>query len=1105
MSLRYIFGPASSGKTHRCLTEIVSNMPSGKNLIYIVPEQYSLQSENDLAALNGKAVMRAQVLSFNRLAHYVFSEVGFSRKNDLDECAKNMLLRKIIFDLRGELEFFRNSVNKPGFIDNLGRLFTEFCKYGVTPESLGSAARENPETLRLKAADIAAVYGKYLEYIETDYLTPDTELDHLAGLTGKSKYLTGSLVWLDGFFGFTPQEYSVIAGLMPAAGGITAALTLRECAARFDVSADDPFYATKTTVNKLSALAAECGVPLGESVLLGGERAIKQFPGAAALEKNFFRVGGARETETPDGPANIKIYSAADPFAEINRAAGRIINLVRDEGYRFRDIAVITGGASGYGALLPGVFEEYGIPVFTDIKRDILSHRLVELIRAAVAVAAANWSYESVFRFLKSGMTAAPEDDIFELENYCVAYGIKGYKWKLAEWKPGGDAFDLTRINEIKRRVVNMLAPFADGVRPDTVMSVLEYSRRIYAMLDGVGAAGTLEKLADTAAAAGDRLEARKFSQVWKTVRGVFEKLVAMLGGEIIGVKEFARILDAGLSCADMGMLPPTKDQVIAGDIERSRLPVMRALFLLNVNEGILPAVNREGGILSEPDRARLMGSGLTLADSASDRLKQELSVYSLTAKPSEYLEISYARTSANGKAANPSGLIARIRRIFPEIKTDDGDEFVISAPSPVFGETGRMLRDIGRDGPEAVLYRDVYNYFNDSDAYRERLRRMAELADGGERGERLSPETLEKLYGDEIVTSVSRLEKYAACPFAYFMRYNLDARERKVYEVASVDLGSLLHEILEEITGLMLSKGMRFKDLDEELIGGMTAEAFENIKIRPEREIFFSNASNLHMTGRVLRVVKRSVWALAEHMRLGDFTELGSEITIRSGEPIARIELGGGGGKSFTLTGRVDRVDVLDFNGRAYIKIIDYKSGAKKFDIDDVYAGTQMQLALYLDYFMNDLKLYPDALPGGIYYFNLADPVINSEGFDFNSEDPYAGLNEKILSEFRMSGLTLADGDIVKKLDRNIKTSSLVLQNVGFGAGSANGFKKSSAVADEREFLELLNGVREKAEEMGRGMVSGYIAPRPYKKGPETACRYCEYGGVCGFEAREI
>jgi len=505
---------------------------------------------------------------------------------------------------------------------------------------------------------------------------------------------------------------------------------------------------------------------------------------------------------------------------------------------------------------------------------------------------------------------------------------------------------------------------------------------------------------------------------------------------------------------------------------------------------------------LTDRDRAGLAEKDVGLSDGRGESMLHELSIYTALSKPTEYLELSYAASAIDGKAANPSGLISKLRRIFPGLEAELADDFTITAPEPVFGATAALLGAAREGGVTPEAMDGALDFFIKDDAYRERLTRMTDVAEHGLRCGDLSPESAAKLYGDEIRTSASRLEKYAACPFAYFVRYNLNARERRIYEVMSVDLGVLLHEILAEFTRLISLAGLRLKDVTESDIERYVEEAFDNLKDLPENEVFFSSASYSHLIGRTMRVAKRSVWALAEHMRLGDFTELGAEIGFTSDAPITEIRLDGGG-RRFILTGRVDRVDVLDFNGVTYVKIIDYKSGAVKFDRDDVYAGTQMQLALYLGYFMKQFKRGARVLPGGIFYFNLADPVVDADAFDYASGDPYAALNEKILSEFKMSGLTLADRDIVRRIDRNAGTSSLVLSNVGFNKSSATGFKSGAAVADEAGFEELLTRVADKVKEIGRGMVSGAIRPRPYQKGPAAACRYCSYGGICGYEAR--
>jgi len=1128
MELRFIFGPASSGKSRACLSEIKGLLNSGKKLVYIVPEQFSLQSERDLADLCGKAVTAAQAQNFSRLSYRVFSETGYPSLNVLDECGKRMLLRRIAYELKGELNVFGKSADKQGFIDNMGLAVTEFYQYGVTAAKLYDMLPGLPEPLRLKTEDIARIFERYADIIEQNYLTTDAGLTFLAEKLPKSKYFDNSFVWFDGFFGFTPQEFACLQRILEQAERVTVALTLRGGAARFfNVAPSDPFYMPKTTVNKLTEFT---GGPSDIAILGGvsGKRAE-----ARALESRYFFV--KKDEQYTHKCENIFIYAAPDPFAEISHAAARIIRLVRDCNYRYRDIAVILGASSGYAKMADAIFKQYEIPAFIDIKRGVTDHPLAETIRSAVEIITGNWHGDSVIRFLKAGLTDIDEDDIFELENYCIAYGIKSYKWKYSEWTAGGNDFDLKRVNAVKQRVMDVLSPFAGDLKPDGTVNVLDFSKRIYKLLETLRATEKLAALATAKHRAvsdktkkqdplnvggeltGTNNELRKDVQIWNAVRGVFEKFAEIMPDMRMGVREYAKIMEAGLTGADIGLAPPALDQVTVADPERSRLPAMKALFVLNVNEGVLPAARRGAGILSDTDRGAYRERGLEIMDKYMLSSKQDISLYSLLLKPFEYLELSYSRSGVNGKTARPSNLITRLTRIFPALQIEEADEYEPAAPGPAFDRIGELpgepeLIRAGRSSGEPATGRagelsggtrgesyeykrslGVYEYFAGVapyNAFIEKARRIIRRIGY----EKLSPATVETIYGEELTISASRLEQYAACPFAYFVRYNAGARERRVYEIAPADMGGVLHGILEKFHALINTANKNLRDLDENDIRVYTETALNDILREPENEIYFDAASNAFFLGKLLSVSRKSIWALSEHMKLGEFEQTAAEMSFTAEG--ALDVAGAKGPKRFKLTGRADRVDVLEYNGNNYIKVIDYKSGNRTFDIADVRNGMQMQLALYLNYFIKN----KNALPGGMFYFNLNDPIVSSEGLDPDA-DWRGQVEAKILAEYKMSGLALADAAVLRKMDSNIKHYSGVMQNIGVSAGSDTGFNKSADVLDAEGFKKLLDDTENKVKAMGADILSGRIEARPYKKGPETGCRYCPYGGVCGYE----
>ncbi|MDR3092119.1 MAG: PD-(D/E)XK nuclease family protein [Clostridiales bacterium] len=1031
MSLRLILGDAGAGKTRRAESEILdaARGAGGAPLIYIVPEQATLQAERALTR-GGKAMIRLEVLSFNRLAFRVIAETGGAGGRNIDGVGKAMLIRKIIADT--ELNYVRG---KSGEVEEISEVITELKKYRVSPEELEAKAKEGAGlgvNLRRKMEDIARIYRKYSEFVENESVSSDTSLDVLSRELKNSEKLRGALVWIDGFYGFAPQELAVIAALLSHAGSVTACLTVPRGAAFFpEISELDIYAEPKRTVNQLAELAGN--------------------PEIIYLER-----------ERPDAPKTLTYCD--DIYGEAENAACRILSLVRGEGFRWRDIAVAAPRLEDFRKVLQRVFADYGIPLFIDSRNDVVAQPLAELMRAALDVPRRFWSYESVFCLLKTGFMPLGRDDLFEFENYCVEFGISGYKWKREAWAAGGSRYDLDKINGVKNMARRLLAPLAEleGKKRE----VREFLRRLCEVFTNI-----LEE---------SGVDLAPHKQTLNLLALCFDEMAGLLGEYRVTMAEFADILDAGLAEIDTGHIPPKKDQVVAGSFDRSRFPQARALFVLGMNERAMrPPENN--GLLTDEERESLRERGLVISPAVMEKnTRMELYARDLFTK-ADKIYISLSKWDISGKTLYPARLLEKF-----DTRAEGLPEGFVKTPEASLKEIGEALR-----GEKTPLSAAVIKFYEESPLYSGVLRQMRELGEGLPPSERLCPETVDRLYGEEIGSSISRLESYAKCPYMYFLKYNLGLRERSVYKVEFIDVGNLFHKILERFSVSLDEKGLSWRGAAPAQIDALVDEALDYIKESDERGLW--GEENAPLLGRAARVAKKSVWALCEHIKRGDFIPRYNEFPFRS--EVATSVVVDMKGRKLVLSGRIDRVDMLDFDGGSYVKIIDYKSGSAQFSLSDVYYGMQLQLLLYLDSFMKSSGQTPRKLPGGVFYFNIDDPIVNFGDIAASVRNTEA-LRKKILDEFKLSGMALAEMDAVRGMDSGINGYSEVLKNVMLKKDG--GFKAGSQVATREQFDMLIRHANRKILEAGERILSGDVSPSPVKTGRGAPCGYCEYFSVC-------
>lgn len=1125
MGLKIIYGRAGTGKSTFCINQIkkkINNSPTNK-LILLVPEQFTFQTENKvLSAIGERYVLNAEVLSFKRFAHNVFNECGGATRTIMGDAGKSMLIFKVLEDLGDNMTVFKNASRQKGFIDIASKTITEFKKYNVNNEVLDLTINEiEDENLKMKMEELKDVFNEFNSRLHEGYVDEEDQLLLLnEKLDGCSLY-DGAEIWIDEFSSFTPNQLSVIGKLLKRAKSVNITLSIDEVNSLKGES--DLFVATKNTEKRLMNLIQEEGIAFSGYINLNEDipYRFKENKELAHIERQLY----AYPFKQYRGKNNsLRLYRANNNYDEIEFVAKDILRLVREKQYRFKDISVICRDVDNYEKVVSAIFSEYEIPYYIDKKIDIASNPLIVFINSAVDIISKNWTYESMFKYLKTGLIKEfrgieGAELIDELENYVLAYGIKGKKW-MEEWVNYSSSIlkeeeiseenkqRLERLNDIRETIVTPLDEFNKQCKGKKTLK--EFATILYEFLDSkLDIMDTLDKYVDYFKENDMAIEAKEYSEVRDIFIDVLEQAVDVLGNEVMDLNEFMKVLNIGLSQYEMGLIPVALDQVNIGDITRIKSRGTKALYIIGVNDGVLPSASKEEGILSDNDREILLEKGISLAsDTRTKIFEEQFLVYTAFTIAEEYLVVTYPLADFEGKSQRPSIIVHRLKKILPNVKEEsEGFKLVddkyekISAKIPTLNELMIAIRK-NYDGAEIEDYwKYVYHWYLREPKWKERIEYVRKGLEYTNLENNISKEKAKKLYEDnknKISLSVSRLERYAQCPFAYYIQYGLKAKDRKIYEFTAPDLGSFMHEILDEFTNEIKEKDLKWSDLSKENCRNIINSLVDNQVKNNKSSILNSSKRYSYFTDRFKRILTKSVMVISEQMKRSDFEIYKNELAFGFSKDVNSIKLDLPSGESFYLNGRIDRVDKLNLDGETYLRIIDYKTGSKKFDLNKFYNGLQMQLLVYLDALINNSEniVENQAMPGAILYFRIDDPILKSKG-DLTEEE----IKSEVLKELKLEGLLLDDVKVVKAMDNTLEpgTHSLIIPANMKKAGDLG---KNKALITMEQFELLRKYVNEKMIEICQNMIEGKIDIEPCKENKNIVCDYCNYSHICQFDS---
>ncbi|WP_261807741.1 helicase-exonuclease AddAB subunit AddB [Paenibacillus sp. N3.4] len=967
MTIRFVIGRAGSGKSQRCLTEmkqVLAAEPEGHPLILLVPEQATFQAEHALVsdpAIHG--MIRAQVLSFHRLAWRVMQEEGGTARLPIDDTGKKLLLTSILHKHKAQLQLFGHSAEKMGFVDRLNQLFTEMKRYCVTAEQLDVHESKRATTLgesgllRQKMHDIRLVYRSFESELARQYLDGEDYLTLLAEQIPNSAYLKSATIWIDGFHGFTPQEFAVLGAMFASARDVTVTLCLdRELQAGDTPDELDLFHPTATTMVRLQELIWQLGLPAAEVDVLAPETSprYEDSPLLGYLERSFDqRIGGRAQPYQPMAGEKLNdqfvIQEAVHRRAEVEGAVRDMLQVVREQGVRWREIAIMVRNMEGYQDLLKSVLTDYEIPHFFDQKRTVLHHPLVEFIRSALEVVQHNWHYDAVFRCAKTdllipidGVTERQELD--KLENYVLAFGIQGYRW--TDGKPWTYQFranleqanegiqeqtaEMNALNRSKEWIVKPLLAFSQKITQ--AKHVKGQVEALYELLVIVQAPDKLEAWSQQALAEGKPDKAREHAQMWNSVMDMLDQLVETMGEDHLTLELFNGLIETGMESMKLGLVPPSMDQLLIGSMDRTRSSGIRYAYILGVNDGVIPAQMDEKGVLTEAERHVLTESGLPMADGSRRKLLDEqFIIYTSLTVPGKRLWLSYPLADEEGKSLLPSEIIKQLSRMFrgaerplllaePSNETSESEQSAYMAhPIPTISYLAVRMKHWMLGGKMTDLWWETYNWYVDQPEWRMKLQALVHALQYTNKEKALRPATSRLLYGQNLRASVSRMEKYVACPFSHFVSHGLRLQERRVYRLDAPDIGQLFHAALNQFVQKLQQDQLDWGSLTAEQCMERSAQVVDELAPRLQGEILLSSSRYAYIARKLKQVVGRAAIVLGEHAKHGQFIPLGLEIDFGPGKDLPSLTFQLDNGCTMEIIGRIDRVDRADGEQASY------------------------------------------------------------------------------------------------------------------------------------------------------------------------------------------
>ena len=1092
MGLRLIYGKAGSGKSNYCFSEVARliEKENEKKIYIITPEQFSFTAEkklmDEMEKIRNGAVISAEVITLSRMAYRVMGEIGGLNKTNLSKCGKAMLIYSILSNNKKNLKFLGKSDEN---IDLSMRAITEFKKHGVSTLDLTNEIEKTDDIyLKTKLQDMACIYENFEEKIANNYIEETDLLDILASNLDKVDLVKNSIIFIDEFAGFTYQEYEVIKQMISLAKEVNITI----CTDNLELNTNpdtDIYYANKVTVKKLFKLVKENNLKLEEPIELNTCYRFKTEE-LLHLSNNLYNVKSTKYEKNVD---NLKLFLAKNEYSEIEEVAKRIQKLVSKDNLRYKDISIITKNIENYAPLVRAIFRQYDIPVFIDEKRDLNQNIIVQYVLSILSVLNRNFASEDVFSYIKLGFLDIEKEEIFKLENYCNKWGITLNKWKkdfIYELDNENKKNEVQRLNEIRKEIINPLIKLQEKIKEEKTANNI--TKLLYEFLISQSIEEKVTEKIKDLEANNKRELAKEYKESYQIILDILDEIVLIFKDDKMTIDKYEKILKIGLKNSGLGKIPGTQDQIILGDVDRSRSHKVDVVFIIGLNDGSFPSNNKDEGFLSDNDREVLKEDGIELAKTTLEQLYDDkFNIYKAFTTAEKQLYLSYSSSDKDGKSQRPSILITQIKKMFPNLKEESdvvSKRYEIVNKEVTYQELIENISKLKKKEKIEDIWYEIYNYYKSQEGWNEELSKDLEAINYSNLPTDIKKENIDKLYGNTLKTSVSRLEQYRRCPFSYYLQYGLKLKEKETLKIQSMDTGSFMHETIDNFFDYVREEGLELSEIDEEKIFEIVSNIVEENLKSSRNMIFTATTKYKILVRRLKKIISKALKYIIETIIYSDFSIEGTEVEFSEKGKYKPIILNLENGKKVEITGKIDRIDTATKDEGKYLRIIDYKSSAKDIDLNEVYAGLQIQLLTYTDAICRQ----EDIIPAGIFYFSLLEQMANKR----IEEDK---IEEEIRKKFKMKGLIIADVKIIKMNDNtlNVGTSKIVPAGITT-SGEIN--KKDTKGVKQEEFKILQDYIYKTIKDISKEILSGKIDLKPFNKKGKTPCEYCAYKSICGF-----
>ncbi len=1073
--MKIIYGRAHSGKTAAMLDALEKTSARGEKCIVIVPDQISFRTEQMLASKSFFGGF-AQVLTFTKLAKRMVAQRADARK-PISACGKTMLMYRALAKVSSKLKMYRDAANKAGLAPKLLSLAEEFSHLGIDSATL-SACIKDEKPLSVKLMDLTEIFGAYEQLLSGEYADTDEMLRLCAAAIENSDEYKDTHIYISGFSDFSVPHFSVVSALVGRAKSVTVFVCADE-----KLDAQGFFAPGAVTVQKLKK-----AFPDAETVYL--QKAYTD--GALAhFERGYTKYASAVYAHAQSALA---VFEGRNPYAEIHFAANEILRLCREEGYRFRDFAVVAGDGDRYFDTVSYIFSRYGIPFFVSAKKSAASHPLALALLSALEIIERGFQHDAVFAYLKSGFSNLNAYEVDFLENYVLATGIGAKHWTKDEaWNyktsyfEEKNAMDAARADTLRRRVIEPILQLKAGI--GIGKTVKESAQAIYAFMCAVGMREKTEKHIAALREQKVFAAASIYRGTYNGIVHVLEQMSVLCGEEKCGVARLRNMLSAGLLGQNQAIVPQRVDEVGVTDVAQGRFAACKIMFALGTNTGAFNGFSGSEGILSDADRFGLREGGLEVLPTARHKaFDHRFTVYKALTAATDRLYICYAASDMDGKPFSVSAVAMKAKKLFSELPVMTQDDFEGALRSPqearaaLAAEIGRA-RDIKRIGATGAA---IYKVLKEKEPGFAKL--LSHCTDGVVQAKKLDKSQVEKLYPQDISMSITRLEKYSGCPFSYFMTYMLSAQERKISRIGAPDIGTMVHRALEYFVDAARENNesiakmppARVYALIGEVSGRVTQEMFEGMAGVSKASEYFAKRLRVNL--------ERCVQILVRHIALGKFEPIGSEVHFGDDGELKAVAVSLTSGKKIKIHGVIDRLDKYEGKDGTYYRVIDYKTGAKSFSLDNIANGLDYQLMVYMEAALGDA---PNKKPAAVMYFKIKEPMLSKPSM--TDVDTIAA---EIRKSMRLDGRCIDTPEILEAMDSSGATESEVfkLKYNKDGSLAARGVD----VCSMQMFSCMAKRVRRSIREVGDALLRGEISILPVRTAKTDACRYCPHKPVC-------